>query len=111
MIAIDWVALRNTGNDTLSAQLWAPSGTAHVTDTPGTSHLGSPSEIEKFWAHRGCTWTLAATPALQNGSVRMVLMRSGTRPGHNACTETGSKFQATVAFSGGRISQWIESPA
>ncbi len=110
MTVVNWVMLRNAGNDTLSAQLWASSGTIHVTDTPTTFHLASNSDIERFWGHRGCTWTQAAPPVLQNGSVRIVLTRSGTRPAHNACTETGSKFQASVAFSGGRISQWLESP-
>jgi hypothetical protein len=111
MVVVDWVTLRNAGNDTLSAELWSAPGTAHTTDSPTTFQLASPSEIEQFWAHRGCSWTQAAQPVLQNGTVRVLLTRSGTRPAHNACTETGTKFQASVTFRSGRISQWLETPS
>jgi hypothetical protein len=110
MTVTDWIALRNAGNDTLSAQLWASSATVHTADLPATVQLQSSSAIEQFWARRGCSWTQAGPVALQNGVVHVTLTRTGTRPGHNACTETGMKFQAAASLTGGRISKWIETP-
>ena len=110
-VVFDWLVLRNTGHDTLAAQLWRPPATVQTMLPTANYVLRTTAEIDRLWAHLGCIWTEEGPSRLTDGVVAIRLYRGGTRPSPSAgpCTKTGTSFVAYVTVAGGRITRLIES--
>jgi hypothetical protein len=111
LVVFNWLELRNTGHDSLSAQLWTSPATVQTVLPTATFALRTLAEIERFWAHRGCIYTEEVPGRLRDGVLAIRLSRGGTRPSPSAgpCTETGTTFLAHITIAGSRITRLIET--
>jgi hypothetical protein len=111
-VVFNWLVLRNAGLDSLSAELWSAPATVKTIMPTGTFVLATSTEIERFWALRGCIWTEQGSGTLRDGVLAVHLYRGGTRPGSSIsgpCSEAGTSFLARVTVSGSRITRLIET--
>jgi serine/threonine protein kinase len=110
-VVFNWIVLRNTGHDSLSAQLWTPPAKVQTVLPTATFVLRTPGEIERFWASRGCIYTEIGSGRLRDGVLAIRLDRGGTRPSPSAgpCSESGTTFVAHVTVAGSRITRLIET--
>ncbi len=110
-VVLNWLKLRNAGNDSLSAQLWTSPATVRTVLPTATFVLRTPAEIERFWARRGCIWTEEGPGRLRDGVLAVRLLRGGTRPspGAGPCSQSDTTFVAHETVTGSRITQLIET--
>jgi hypothetical protein len=112
LVVLNWLVLRNAGRDDLSAQLWTAPATVKTILPTATFVLSSPTEIERFWAQRGCIWTEQGPGRLRDGVLAVPLYRGGTRPGSSItgpCSQAGTGFVVHVTVTGSRITRLIET--